>query len=347
LKVSLVAGRVSDLNQRHDFKRDKPDNSQREQSHLEGAMPLDPQVKILMDQIAALNGPKIHTLSAPDARRATGSMFKLPPERLEKVFKVEDRKIPGPAGEIPIRIYTPEGSGPFPVLVFFHGGGWVICDLDSHDAPCRLLTNKAKCVTVSVDYRLAPENKFPAGVEDCFAATKWVAGNAKELNIDPERLAVGGDSAGGNLSAVISQLARDAGGPKIAFQLLVYPATEAELDTQSHKMFTDYFLTKDDIFWFWAHYLRGPADRKDPRIAPALAKTLKGLPPALIITAEFDPLRDEGEAYGEKLRKAGVPVTVSRYDGMIHGFFSMFDVLDKGKQAIEESAAALRKVFSS
>jgi acetyl esterase len=145
---------------------------------------------------------------------------------------------------------------------------------------------------------------------------------------------------------VIAQLARDAGGPKIAFQLLIYPATEAELDTYSHKTFTDYFLTKDDIAWFWGHYLRTPADRKDPRIAPALAKSFKGLPPALIITAEFDPLRDEGEAYGEKLRAAGVPVSVTRYEGMIHGFFSMYEVLDKGKQAIDESAGALRKAFA-
>ncbi|HXM87979.1 MAG TPA: alpha/beta hydrolase, partial [Candidatus Acidoferrum sp.] len=156
----------------------------------------------------------------------------------------------------------------------------------------------------------------------------------------------GGDSAGGNLSAVISQLARDAGGPKIAFQLLIYPATEAELDTYSHKTFTDYFLTKDDIIYFWSHYLRSAADRKDPRIAPALAKSFKGLPPALIITAEFDPLRDEGEAYGEKLRAAGVPVTVTRYEGMIHGFFSMYEVLDKGKLALDESAEALRKAFT-
>ena len=309
-------------------------------------MALDPQVKILLDQIAAAAGPQINTLSAPDARRLTGKMFQVPPDKVEKVFKVEDRTIPGPAGSIPIRVYTPEGSGPFPVLVFFHGGGWVICDLDSHDAPCRALTNKVGCVTVSIDYRLAPEHKFPAGVEDCFAATKWVAGHAKELNVDPNRLAVGGDSAGGNLSAVIAQLARDAGGPKIAFQLLVYPATEAELDTYSHKTFTDYFLTKEDIVWFWGHYLRSPSDRKDPRVAPALAKSLKGLPPALIITAEFDPLRDEGEAYGEKLRAAGVPVSATRYEGMIHGFFSMADVLDKGKQAIEESAAALRKAFA-
>src|SRR5579863_9374544 len=237
-------------------------------------MPLDPQAKALMDQIAAANGPKVHTLEPADARRLTAAMFRVPPERAEKVARVEDRRIPGPAGEIPIRVYTPEGAGPFPVLVFFHGGGWVICGLDTHDGPCRALTNRARCVTVSVDYRLAPEHKFPAGVEDCFAATKWVAEHAQELNADASRLAVGGDSAGGNLSAVIAQLARDAGGPKVAFQLLIYPATEAELDTHSHKTFTDYFLTKDDIRWFWGHYLRHHDDRKDPRVAPALAKSL-------------------------------------------------------------------------
>jgi acetyl esterase len=309
-------------------------------------MPLDPQVKLLLDQIAAAPGPKLHTLAPADARRLTANMFRVPPERAEKVFKVEDRQIPGPAGSIPIRVYTPEGIGPFPVLVFFHGGGWVICGLESHDGPCRALTNKVGCVTVSIDYRLAPEHKFPAGVEDCFAATKWVAEHAGELNVDATRLAVGGDSAGGNLSAVIAQLARDAGGPKIALQLLIYPATEAELDTYSHKTFTDYFLTKEDINWFWGHYLRSPADRQNRRVAPALAKSLVGLPPALIITAEFDPLRDEGEAYGEKLRAHGVPVSVTRYEGMIHGFFSMYEVLDKGKQAIEESAAALRIAFA-
>ena len=152
-------------------------------------MPLDPQAKALMDQLAAANGPKLNTLEPADARRLTAGMFRVPPERAEKVAKVEDRKIPGPAGEIPIRVYTPEGAGPFPVLVFFHGGGWVICGLDTHDGPCRALTNKAGCLTVSVDYRLAPENKFPAGVEDCFAATKWVAAHAKELNAE------GNDSA--------------------------------------------------------------------------------------------------------------------------------------------------------
>jgi len=202
-------------------------------------------------------------------------------------------------------------------------------------------------VTVSVDYRLAPEHKFPAGVEDCWAALKWVAANAASLGGDPSRIAVGGDSAGGNLSAVIAQLARDGAGPKLVFQLLIYPATEAELDTSSHRTFRDYLLTAESIKWFWGHYLRNDADKKDPRVAPALSKDLSGLPPALIVTAEFDPLRDEGEAYGERLRAAGVPVTTTRYDGMIHGFVSLYHVLDKGKQALAQSAAALQKSFGS
>ena len=208
-------------------------------------MPLDPQVKVLARSNCRSEWPE--NSYALGARCAPLDRQDVPGAAGEsrKSFQGRGSEDSRAGRLIPIRVYTPEGNGPFPVLVFFHGGGWVICDLDSHDAPCRALTNKVGCVTVSIDYRLAPEHKFPAGVEDCFAATKWVAEHAKELNVDPNRLAIGGDSAGGNLSAVIAQLARDAGRPKIAFQLLVYPATEAELDTYSHKTFTDYFLTKE------------------------------------------------------------------------------------------------------
>ena len=266
------------------------------------------------------------------------------------VGKVEDRAIPGPAGSIPIRIYTPAGNGPFPVLVFYHGGGFVIGDLESHDGLCRSLTNGAGCVTVAVDYRLAPEAKFPAAVEDCFAATRWVSENAATLGADPNRLAVGGDSAGGNLAAVVSMMARDnktlPNTPKIVFQLLIYPGTDLTCSAHSHKTNTEYILTPDNIRWFMGHYLGNEADSRNPLASPLFAANFTGLPPALIITAEFDPLRDEGEDYGQKLRDAGVPVQVSRYEGMVHGFVSMADMLDKGKQGIAESAAALKKAFA-
>jgi acetyl esterase len=309
-------------------------------------MPLDPQADALVKQMAAAPGPKLQELSPAEARKLTAVSFKMLAGAAEDVAKVENRKIPGPAGQISLRIYTPSGPGPFPMLVFYHGGGWTIGDLDTHDAACRSLTNGARCVTVSVDYRLAPESKFPAAVEDCYAATLWAAEHARELGGDASRLAVGGDSAGGNLSAVISILARDRRRPAIKFQLLIYPATDAALDTYSHKTFTDYFLTDEAVKYLWGCYLRDDADQKDPLASPALAKNHQGLPPALIITAEFDPLRDEGEAYGEKLRKAGVPVTVTRYDGMIHGFFTMGGVLDQGKHAVAQASEALRKAFS-
>ena len=309
-------------------------------------MPLDPQVDALIKQMAAAPGPKLEELSPADARKLTSTTFAMLAGAPEEVAKVENRRIAGPAGEIPVRIYTPAGAGPFPLLVFFHGGGWVIGDLDTHDNACRQLTNRAKCVTVAVDYRLAPEHKFPAAADDCYAAAVWAADHAREFNADASRIAVGGDSAGGNLSAVVAILARDRGKPSIKFQLLVYPATDGALDTYSHQNFKEYFLTDKAVQYFWGHYIRSEADKKDPIASPALAKSHKGLPPALIITAEFDPLRDEGEAYGEKLRAAGVPVTVTRYDGMIHGFFTMTGVLDQGKKAIEEASAALRKAFS-
>jgi acetyl esterase/lipase len=290
--------------------------------------------------------PEIDSLPPVQLREVTAQMFRATGGTPEPVDQVENRTIPGSASEIPVRIYKPAGAGPHPILVFFHGGGFVIGDLDSHDAACRALTNQAGCLTVAIDYRLAPEHKFPAAVDDCYAAAKWVSEHARELGGDPARLAVGGDSAGGNLSAVVAILARDRGGPKIAFQLLVYPATDMACNTYSHKTFTDYFLTDRSIRYFLGHYLRGEGDRKDPAASPALASNHKNLPPALVITAEFDPLRDEGEAYGELLRKAGVPVTVTRYDGMIHGFFTMGQVLAQGREAISQAAGALRTAFA-
>jgi acetyl esterase len=309
-------------------------------------MPLDPQAKAFLDQLAAAGAPPLHTLSVEGARQAIMELFatKRGPE---PAGKVEDRLIPGPAGQIPVRIYTPQGRGPFPVLVYFHGGGWVIGNLETHDPTCRALTSAASCMVVSVDYRLAPEHKFPAGPEDCYAATRWVADQAATINGDPAHIAVGGDSAGGNLAAVVSLIARDRYAPSLVYQLLIYPVTDHAFDTASYRENADdYLLTKDAMMWFWNHYLRNEADGQNPYASPLRAQNLRGLPPALVITAEFDPLRDEGEAYAARLREAGVPVGCSRYHGMIHGFFSLPEVMDRAKKAMEEAAAGLRSAFA-
>jgi len=306
-------------------------------------MPLDEQSRAVLEELSKV--PGLHTLTPAEGRRLLDELFKTKGEP-EPVGKVENRSIPGPATDIPVRIYTPNGAGPFPVLVYFHGGGWVLGSLESWDAPCRMLTNAVECVTVSVDYRLAPEHKFPKPAEDCYAATQWVADNAALINGDPARIAIGGDSAGGNLAAVVALMARDHGKPRIAYQLLVYPVTDASMDTASMKECADgYFLTGEMMAWFWKQYVRDAADRAHPYASPLRAQNLRSLPPALVITAEFDPLRDEGEAYAARLRQAGVPVVSTRYDGTIHGFFLMSSVLDQGKKAVAEAVAALRTAF--
>ena len=264
-----------------------------------------------------------------------------------EVAQVSDRHVPGPAGDIPIRIYSPEGTGPFGVLVYYHGGGWVIGSLETHDHVCRELCAGAGCVVVSVDYRLAPEHRFPAAVDDSFAALRWVARNAAGIGGDPARLAVGGDSAGGNLSAVMALLARDAGGPGIVFQLLIYPAVDMRLDYPSIAENAEgYVLTRDHMHWFCDHYLGEEGPLTDPKASPLLAASHEDLPPALIVTAEYDPLRDEGKAYADKLSAAGVTAKHSLYDGMIHVFFQLSPILDGGRAAVEESVAALRSAFS-
>lgn len=309
-------------------------------------MPLDPQVQFLLDQLAALDAPIMDALTPADVRqqmRARVALFGEP----ETVAHVEDRAIPGPQGEIPVRIYTPAGSAPFPLLVFFHGGGWVIGDIDTHDGLCRSLANRAACVVVSVAYRLAPEHKFPAAPEDCYVATQWVAEHAADLHGDASRIAVAGDSAGGNLSAVIAQMARDRGGPHLSFQLLLYPATDLTMSSPSiDENAEGYYLTKADMIWFTNHYINNEGDKKDPQASPLFASNLQALPPALIITAEYDPLRDEGEAYAQKLKDTGVLVTLHRYNGVIHGFVSMAPFLDQGKLAVDECAHALRAAFT-
>jgi acetyl esterase len=309
-------------------------------------MPVEPQTQAALDFLAASEGPPIYEMTVADAREAILAMGAMGGEP-EAVGNVEDREIPGPWGKIPVRIYTPEGKGPFPMLVFFHGGGWVIGNIKTHDAVCRSLSNQAGCITVSVDYRLAPEHKFPAAPEDCYAATQWIAANAAMFNGDPARVAVGGDSAGGNLAAVVALMTRDRGGHKLVYQLLIYPATDYYLPgTQSLKDNAEgYFLTRDDMVWFLDHYLSGEEDIKNPYAFPLKAGDLSGLAPAMVITAEFDPLRDEGEIYALQMQKAGVAVTYRRYDGTIHGFVSLSGMIDLGKQALADAAAGLRSAF--
>jgi acetyl esterase len=267
---------------------------------------------------------------------------------LQQVARVENRTIPGPAQPIPIRVYWPETGKNLPALVYYHGGGWVAGSLDGHDRTLRALTNSSGCVVISVDYRLAPEHKFPAAVEDADAAVRYVAEHAAEFDVDADLIAVGGDSAGGTLATVACLIARDRGGPKIAFQLLVYPATDYEDNRPSVQDFAQgYFLTKPLLDYFWGHYLPRPEDGRHPHASPIRAESLAELPPAMVITAECDPIRDQGEAYAQRLRESGVPVSVKRYEGAIHAFFNLAGVVDSGKQAIEDAGQALRAALKT
>ena len=307
-------------------------------------MPLDPQARAVLDMLASLGSPPLGTVSAAEARAAQAAR-PLPPRA--PVARVEDGAVPTPDGDVAVRIYTPEGQAPFPVLVWYHGGGWVLGTLETTDHTCRELANTASCVVVSVDYRLAPEHKFPASVDDSERAYQWVLTNAASFGGDPDRVAVGGDSAGGNLATVVCLRARERGHRLPIFQLLVYPVTDFDFERPSYQANGDgYFLTGQAMRWFWEQYVREAADMTHPHASPMRAADLAGLPPALIITAEFDPLRDEGEAYAERLRQAGVPVTLSRYDGMIHGFFGMYWAVDKGRAAIREASSALAAAFA-
>ena len=305
-------------------------------------MPVNPQAQVVLDMMAA-TGFKL--VGDPVAVR---EMLALTPRpQGEPVASVEDRTIPANGAQIPLRIYRPEG-GPAvkPALVWFHGGGWVIGSLDGSDFGCRIMANASGCTVISVDYRLAPEYKFPTAVDDCLAVTKWVAENGPELGVDGARIAVGGDSAGGNLAAVVSQLARDGGGPAIAFQALVYPVTNYDFSTASYRDNAEgYLLERDSMEWFWGHYLRSDADGASTKASPLRHTNLAGLPPAIVLTAEFDPLRDEGEAYAERMRAAGVPVEARRYDGQIHGFFAN-PAIDDGSEAARHVGKAIARAFS-
>ncbi len=302
---------------------------------------LDPDVLKRLDDIAAINGPRIETLPPAEARQmAADGLSPAIQGTPEPVAHVETRIIPGLGGPLAIRIYTPEGPGPFPAIVYFHGGGWVVCSLNSHDVPCHALARGTPAVVIAVDYRLAPEHPFPAAVDDAYAAVRWVSANAEQLGVDPSRLIVCGDSAGGNLATVAAMRARDEQGPAIATQVLIYPVTNlTSLDTASYEEFADgYHLTKPAMEWFRGHYTPVAESRSDPHASPLLAKDLSGLPPALVITAECDVLRDEGETYAKRLQEAGVPVTLTRYPGLIHPFFSLAGAIRRTSEAYDQVA---------
>lgn len=306
-------------------------------------MPTDPQTQAMLDQLKGMNFSISRGLTPIQSRDLGKAMLSAMLGTPEPIANVENRTISTDVGDIPIRVYTPTGDGPFPILVYLHGGGWVIGDLDTEDSTCRRLANMAGCLVFSVDYRLAPEHKFPAAPEDCYAATQWVAAHGAEFNGDPSRLAVAGTSAGANLTAVVAHMARDRGGPPLCLQLMFVPATHMHFTFPSVQENADgYFLTKEDMDWFVGHYLNDDTDRDNPLASPLLATDLSGLPPAIIFTAEFDPLRDEGEAYGAALAAAGVPVTVRQRAGAVHGFV----VPAQLDSVLEEGAAALRAAFA-
>jgi len=304
-------------------------------------MPVDPQIKMLLDLRAAL--PPLHTLTVPRAREQFAAR-NIPGLRVPEVAKVTNRDVQGPDGSLALRIYTPlcandTAEGGRPLMLFFHGSGFVVCSLDTHDGMCRNLCAGTGCLVVSVDYRLAPEHKFPAGSDDCLAATRWAVANAAGLGADPGRVFVAGDSAGGNLAAVTALRIRDQGGPALLGQLLIYPVTDYH-DPGTPSMAENaegYGLTRKAMEWFWGHYLADPSDAADPYASPLRADDLSGLPPALVVTAEYDPLRDEGEYYADRLRQAGVRTRMQRWDGMNHGFFAVPGVVEKASAAIDEA----------
>ena len=312
-------------------------------------MPLHPQVQVLLDQFAATGSPPLEEMSVSDARAMITTLTQLTAAVPEGVA-TEDLTVPTSQGDVPVRLYRSSAPSdkPRPLLVWLHGGGWVIGNLESADPTARDLAVQTGAIVASVDYPLAPEHPFPAAPEACHAVASWLAGHAAELGADPSRMAIGGDSAGGNLAAVTALLARDRGGPQFNFQLLVYPATDCLMTQPSVKENGEnYLLTASSMHWFIDHYLGSGSDPRDPAASPLYADNLNALPPALVITAEFDPLRDEGEAYAARLERADVPVTISRYDGMIHGFFGMTGVIDAGGEAVRDAAEALNKAFSS
>jgi acetyl esterase len=310
--------------------------------HMSSA--LDPQAEDYLHELSAQGLPPLHRLPLQEARE-TYRNLSVPDGRPDAVASVTERFVAGPAGSIPIRVYTPTADGPHPALVFFHGGGWMLGGLETHDGLCRALANASDCVVVAADYRRAPEHRFPAPVEDCYAVTRWVANNAETVGATPRSLAVAGDSAGATLAIGVCLLARDRDGPEIDYQVLAYPATNYAFDTASYETNAQgYFLTRKDMERFWDGYLRTESDGDHPYASPLRAEALTGLPPAFVLTCGFDPLRDDGAELVARLSDAGVPTHHARYDDMIHGFLTMLadPELDRSREAIAEMGDRLR-----
>ncbi len=310
-------------------------------------MPLDPQLQAIRDQRERDNVPPLYAMSLTEARAADLASIRASGGEPEHVHEVANLKIPGPGGELPLRLYRPTGERPLPVLLYFFGGGWVLGTIDTADGVSRSLANSSGALVAVVGYRLAPEHPFPAAIDDCYATVRWVAEHAEEIGADPARLAVGGDSAGGNLAAAVALRAR-ADGPSLAGQLLIYPNTDQLADDQSMRAADDPFLfNRHSVAWYRQHYLANPGDAASPLASPLRAESLAGLPPALVITAEYDPLRDQGEAYARRLADAGVLAELSRYPGMAHGFFTMAGTVDASRAAIEQAASQVRAWFAT
>jgi acetyl esterase len=313
-------------------------------------VPVDAEVQTLLDMLEQMGSPSLGA-STPEEARARFRVLTVDardPESVIPVGEVEELTVPGGEGQRPARLYRPAGATDqtLPVLVFFHGGGFVIGDLDTHDNQARRLCRDLRALVISVDYRLAPEHPFPAPLDDCFAATRWVAEHAAELGGDPARVAVGGDSAGGNLATTVALRCRDEGGPTPAAQLLIYPVADLSTPDRASRLENaeGYLLTRDDMMWFESCYV--PDGQATEPLASPLLADLDGLPPAVVVTAEYDPLRDEGDAYAEALRDAGVPVVHERFDGLIHGFFGMGPLSAACEQAASRTCSALTEIWS-